>query len=112
MKNDFLNKNRFLMTELYELTMANGLFMSGKNDEIAYFDVFFRKGPDKAALQFLQVCQELLILLKTSLLPSLIWNIFLHSDFVTSLSIIFVISNSNVISGQYPREHRFFLTSL
>ena len=47
MNNESLNKNRFLMTELYELTMANGLFMSGKNDEIAYFDVFFRKVPDK-----------------------------------------------------------------
>jgi nicotinate phosphoribosyltransferase len=47
MNNESLNKNRFLMTELYELTMANGLFVSGKNDEIAYFDVFFRKVPDK-----------------------------------------------------------------
>ena len=47
MNNESLNKNRFLMTELYELTMANSLFVSGKNDEIAYFDVFFRKVPDK-----------------------------------------------------------------
>ena len=38
--------NRFLMTELYELTMANGFFMSGKANEIAHFDLFFRKVPD------------------------------------------------------------------
>ena len=39
-----LDKNCFLMTELYELTMANGLYMSGKADEIAYFDLFFKGG--------------------------------------------------------------------
>ena len=30
-----LDKNCFLMTEMYELTMANGLYMSGKANEIA-----------------------------------------------------------------------------
>lgn len=42
-----INDNHFLMTELYELTMSNGLFKSGKADGIAYFDLFFRKVPDK-----------------------------------------------------------------
>ncbi len=35
------------MTELYELTMANGFLKNGKSDEIAYFDLFFRRVPDK-----------------------------------------------------------------
>ena len=37
--------NRFFMTELYELTMANGYFEKGYKDQIAYFDMFFRKNP-------------------------------------------------------------------
>ena len=35
-----------LLCDFYELTMANGYFELGKRDEIAYFDVFFRKIPD------------------------------------------------------------------
>ena len=38
--------NNTLLCDFYELTMANGYFELGKGDEIAYFDVFFRKVPD------------------------------------------------------------------
>ena len=38
-------ENRTLMTDFYELTMAQTYFMEGKKDEVAYFDVFFRKNP-------------------------------------------------------------------
>lgn len=42
-----MNKpNNTLLCDFYELTMANGYFELGKADEIAYFDVFFRKVPD------------------------------------------------------------------
>ncbi|MBR3806301.1 MAG: nicotinate phosphoribosyltransferase [Clostridia bacterium] len=40
------NINTTLLCDFYELTMANGYFELGKGDEIAYFDVFFRKVPD------------------------------------------------------------------
>ena len=40
------NINNTLLCDFYELTMANGYFELGKGDEIAYFDVFFRKVPD------------------------------------------------------------------
>ncbi len=40
------NINNTLLCDFYELTMANGYFELGKRDEIAYFDVFFRKVPD------------------------------------------------------------------
>ena len=39
-------KNATLLCDFYELTMANGYFELGKADEIAYFDVFYRKVPD------------------------------------------------------------------
>lgn len=35
-----------LVTDLYEFTMSNGYFEKGR-EEIAYFDIFFRKVPDK-----------------------------------------------------------------
>lgn len=36
-----------LLTDFYELTMANGYFKDGRKDEIAVFDIFFRKVPDQ-----------------------------------------------------------------
>lgn len=39
------NDNKTMMTDFYELTMAQTYFDSGKKDEVAYFDVFFRKNP-------------------------------------------------------------------
>ncbi len=38
--------NTTLLTDFYELTMANGYFETGMADDIAYFDLFFRKIPD------------------------------------------------------------------
>ena len=37
--------NKSLVTDFYELTMAQTYFNAGKKDEIAYFDIFFRKNP-------------------------------------------------------------------
>ena len=42
----FEHANYSMLLDFYELTMANGYFASGKKDEIAYFDVFFRDIPD------------------------------------------------------------------
>ena len=36
-------RNLTLLTDLYELTMMNGYYLKGKADEIAVFDVFFRR---------------------------------------------------------------------
>lgn len=44
MKND--NRNLTLLTDFYELTMANGYFENGMGDIISYFDMFFRNVPD------------------------------------------------------------------
>ena len=38
-------ENKTLMTDFYELTMAQTYFMEGKAEEEVYFDVFFRKNP-------------------------------------------------------------------
>lgn len=38
--------NLTMLTDFYELTMANGYFESGMAEDVAYFDMFFRKIPD------------------------------------------------------------------
>ena len=38
--------NLTMLTDYYEITMANGYLENGMEDEIAYFDLFFRKIPD------------------------------------------------------------------
>lgn len=41
------DENLTMLTDFYELTMANGYFQSGiVEEDIAYFDMFFRKVPD------------------------------------------------------------------
>ncbi len=40
------NQNLTMLTDFYELTMANGYFAGGYKDKICYFDMFFRKVPD------------------------------------------------------------------
>ena len=38
-------ENKTLLTDFYELTMAQTYFNEGKKDEVVYFDLFFRKNP-------------------------------------------------------------------
>lgn len=42
----FLNRNLSLLTDFYEITMANGYFENNIANDIAYFDMFFRGVPD------------------------------------------------------------------
>ncbi len=39
-------QNYTMLCDFYELTMANGYFKKGMQNDIAYFDVFFRQVPD------------------------------------------------------------------
>ena len=41
-----MDKNLTMLTDFYELTMANGYFENGIGDKRGYFDMFFRKLPD------------------------------------------------------------------
>lgn len=40
-------RNYTMMCDFYELTMANGYFNSGMENQICYFDVFYRRIPDE-----------------------------------------------------------------
>ena len=48
-----------LVTDLYEFTMSNGYFVK-QRDEIAYFDIFFRKVPDKGGYAIAAGLHELI----------------------------------------------------
>ena len=47
------NKNLFMLTDFYKITMANGYLKTSIEDEIAYFDMFFRRIPDNGGFVLL-----------------------------------------------------------
>lgn len=42
-------RNLTMLTDFYEFTMANGYFEKGMGNRRAYFDMFFRRVPGRAA---------------------------------------------------------------
>jgi len=59
MANTTSNINNTLLTDFYELTMANGYFELGMKDEIAYFDMFFRSVPDEGGYAIVAGLEQL-----------------------------------------------------
>ena len=61
--------NMTMLTDFYEITMANGYFTNGFKDTIGYFDMFFRKVLSGLLRLF---CQEVLLIsvLEPALLQS------------------------------------------
>lgn len=53
-------RNLTLLTDMYEFTMANGLFDSEYRDTIAYFDMFFRRIPDKGGYAIMAGLEQLI----------------------------------------------------
>ena len=39
-------QNLTMLTDFYELTMANGYFLEGMGDKTVYFDLFYRRNPE------------------------------------------------------------------
>ena len=52
--------NLTMLTDFYELTMANGYFESGMASDIACFDLFFRKIPDGGGFAIMAGLEQLL----------------------------------------------------
>ena len=53
-----------MLTDFYEITMANGYFASGFKDTIGYFDMFFRKVPDGGGFAIMAGVEQLVDYLK------------------------------------------------
>ncbi|MBE7042508.1 MAG: nicotinate phosphoribosyltransferase [Ruminococcaceae bacterium] len=56
--------NLTMLTDFYELTMANGYFEHGLKDKIAVFDMFFRKVPDEGGFAIMAGLNPLISYLK------------------------------------------------
>ncbi|MGN0573464.1 MAG: nicotinate phosphoribosyltransferase [Acutalibacteraceae bacterium] len=52
-------RNLTMLTDFYELTMANGYFINGFKDTVAYFDMFFRKVPDDGGFVIMAGVEQL-----------------------------------------------------
>jgi len=57
--------NLTMLTDFYELTMANGYFLNGMKDKIVYFDMFFRKIPDNGGFAIMAGLDQLIEYLKS-----------------------------------------------
>lgn len=58
------NRNLTMLTDFYELTMAGGYFENGFENKIAYFDMFYRKNPDKGGFAIMAGVEQLIEYLK------------------------------------------------
>ena len=56
--------NYTMLTDFYELTMANGYFREGMGDKIAYFDMFFRQVPGGAGFAVMAGVEQLVKYMK------------------------------------------------
>lgn len=56
--------NHTLLTDFYEITMANGYLEHGMGDRIAYFDMYFRKVPDQAGFAIMAGVEQLIAYIK------------------------------------------------
>ncbi|WP_313563634.1 nicotinate phosphoribosyltransferase, partial [Ruminiclostridium cellobioparum] len=54
------NMNLTMLTDFYEITMANGYFQNGWKDKIAYFDMFFRKVPDNGGFAIMAGVEQVI----------------------------------------------------
>ena len=52
--------NLTMLTDFYEITMANGYFCSDMADDIAYFDMFFRRIPDEGGYAIMAGLEQLI----------------------------------------------------
>lgn len=52
--------NYTMLTDFYEITMANGYLKCGMGDRIAYFDMYFRQAPDRAGFAVMAGVQQLI----------------------------------------------------
>lgn len=58
-------RNLTMLVDFYELTMGNGFLENGRGDQIAYFDMFYRKAPDNAAYAIAAGLEQVIRYLKS-----------------------------------------------
>lgn len=62
---NLLSKNNLTMlTDFYEITMANGFFCTGNGERIVYFDMFFRTIPDGGGVAIMAGIEQVIRYIK------------------------------------------------
>lgn len=54
------NRNLTLLTDLYEMTMSNGIFNTELANTVTYFDMFFRRVPDNGGFAIMAGVEQLI----------------------------------------------------
>ena len=54
------NRNLTLLTDLYEMTMSNGIFDTELANTVTYFDMFFRRVPDNGGFAIMAGVEQLI----------------------------------------------------
>lgn len=55
-----MRKDLTMLMDLYEMTMANGIFSSDMRDTVTYFDMFFRRVPDEGGFAIMAGLEQLM----------------------------------------------------
>lgn len=58
------SSNLTMLVDFYEITMANGYFENGMVDQIAYFDMFYRRVPERGGFAIMAGLEQLIDYLK------------------------------------------------
>ena len=100
--------NLTMLTDFYELTMANGYFETGMADDIAYFDMFFRSVPDGGGFAVMAGVEQMIDYLD---------NLKFTDKEARGCSArnslnISETSNSPVTYGRFPKARRYSRRSL
>ena len=102
-------RNLTLLTDFYELTMGNGYFLNGLQDQIVYFDMFFREIPDDGGFVIMAGLEQLIDYLKNLKFTEEDID-YLRSKgmFDEGFWNIFVILSLNVMYGQFRKGAQYF----
>ncbi len=55
-----MRKDLSMLMDLYEMTMANGIFASDMRDTVTYFDMFYRRVPDEGGFAIMAGLEQLI----------------------------------------------------
>ncbi len=64
MKQLYGKENLTMLTDFYEITMANGFFENGRGEQTVYFDMFFRTVPDGGGVAIMAGLEQIIHYLK------------------------------------------------
>ena len=86
--NELGKENLTMLTDFYELTMANGFLCTDNGERTVYFDMFFRTVPDKGGVAVLAGIQQVIEYIKNLKFTQLlaVFTIQYLASYITKIS--------------------------